>query len=85
MGRIGDDSELSMPKLDEAVFCVDTVCDMRATQTNGRVKLVVDCTAGSESYTAQRIEQELGQAVDIEFHPLDMRLRKRRIEVQTGA
>ncbi len=82
MGRIGDDGMLSMPKLDEAVFSVETVYDMQAVQRGRNIQLLVDCVPGSETQTKEHILQAVGQEIDIAFVSLDMRLRKRRVDVQ---
>lgn len=82
MGRIGDDGPWSMPRLDEAVFSIETVYDMIAEQRDGHLRLIVECAPGSGTQTEQRIREAVKQDIQVVFAPLDMRLRKRRIEVR---
>ncbi len=78
-GRMGDDAPLSMPRLDEAVFSVETVYDMRAASRNGKLELTVDCVPGTEQATVQAIQNAIGCDMGLRFASLPMELKKRRI------
>jgi phenylacetate-CoA ligase len=79
-GRIGFDAGLSITLLDEAVFSIQTVYDMRAAMHGDRISLMVECAPGTREQTRRAINAALGEGVDITFTKLPMFLKKRCVQ-----
>jgi phenylacetate-CoA ligase len=78
-GRTEDENALSMPALDEIVFALENIYDMRATTADG-LKIIIECALGTEDDTRKKIGILLKRDVKIEFSKLPMQFKKRQFE-----